>query len=251
MPLVILTDNGSTEEDEASYKIASVYDIPFVVIDHHHPDATIDKYLVGHVNPYHVGGDFGVTAGMLGTEVARLINPRVESLIRHLPAVAGVGDRSEAPERGSYLALASDHYSEQACKDIALALDYEQFWLRFNDGREIVKDILDLVGNHERHQKLVGLLVDGANAMIEDQMNACMPHVVPRVLPNEAKLFLIDVEIHAHKFTFPPPGKTSGDVHDRLCKQNAGKPVVTIGFGPDFAGTSFPGRAYEYPPHGP
>ena len=71
MPLVILTDNGSTEEDEASYKIASVYDIPFVVIDHHHPDATIDKYLVGHVNPYHVGGDFGVTAGMLGTEVAR------------------------------------------------------------------------------------------------------------------------------------------------------------------------------------
>ncbi|MGB7993850.1 DHH family phosphoesterase [Methanoregula sp.] len=235
MPLVILTDNGSTEEDEASYKIASVYDIPFVVIDHHHPDATIDKYLVGHVNPYHVGGDFGVTAGMLGTEVARLINPRVEPLIRHLPAVAGVGDRSEAPERGLYLALAGDRYSEQACKDIALALDYEQFWLRFNDGREIVKDILDLVGNHERHQKLIGLLVDGANAMIEDQMNACMPHVEARVLPNEAKLFLIDVEIHAHKFTFPPPGKTSGEVHDRLCKQNAGKPVVTIGFGPDFA----------------
>ncbi|MFZ1127028.1 DHH family phosphoesterase [Methanoregula sp.] len=235
LPLVILTDNGSTEEDEPSYKIASVYDIPFVVIDHHHPDATIDKYLVGHVNPYHVGGDFGVTAGMLGTEVARLINPRVEPVIRHLPAVAGVGDRSEAPERALYLALVRDQYPEQACKDIALALDYEQFWLRFNDGREIVKDILDLVGNHERHTKLVNLLVEGANTMIEDQMSACMPHVVARVLSNDARLFLIDVEIHAHKFTFPPPGKTSGEVHDRLCKQNVGKPVVTIGFGPDFA----------------
>ena len=235
MPLVILTDNGSTEEDEASYKIASVYDIPFVVIDHHHPDATIDKYLVGHVNPYHVGGDFGVTAGMLGTEVARLINPKVEPLIKHLPAIAGVGDRSEAPERALYLALVQDQYSEKACKDIALALDYEQFWLRFNDGREIVKDILNLLGNRERHEKLVGLLVEGANRMIEDQMSACMPHVVSRVLPNEAHLFLIDVEIHAHKFTFPPPGKTSGEVHDLLCKQNVGKPVVTIGFGPDFA----------------
>jgi len=235
MPLVILTDNGSTEEDEASYKIASVYDIPFVVIDHHHPDATIDKYLVGHVNPYHVGGDFGVTAGMLGTEVARLINPRVEPAIKHLPAIAGVGDRSEAPERALYLALIRDQYSEQACKDIALALDYEQFWLRFNDGREIVKDVLNLVGNKERHTKLVGLLVEGANAMIEDQMSACMPHVVSRVLTNGAHLFLIDVEIHAHKFTFPPPGKTSGEVHDLLCKQNEGKPVVTIGFGPDFA----------------
>jgi len=235
MPLVLLTDNGSTEEDEPSYKIASVYDIEFVVIDHHHPDATIDKYLRAHVNPYHVGGDFGITAGMLGTEVARLINPRVEPLIRHLPAVAGVGDRSEAPERALFLSLVRDQYPENVCKDIALALDYEQFWLRFNDGREIVKDILNITGNTERHRKLVSLLVEGANTMIEDQMNACMPHVVPRVLANDAHLFLIDVEIHAHKFTFPPPGKTSGEVHDRLCREHAGKPVVTIGFGPDFA----------------
>ena len=235
IPLVLLTDNGSTEEDEPAYRIASVYDIEFVVIDHHHPDATIDKYLKAHVNPYHVGGDFGITAGMLGTEVARLINPKVEPLIRHLPAVAGVGDRSEAPERALFLELVRDQYSEAACKDIALALDYEQFWLRFNDGREIVKDILNINGNTARHKKLISLLVEGANTMIEDQMSACMPHVVPRVLRNEANCFLIDVEIHAHKFTFPPPGKTSGEVHDRLCKENAGKPVVTIGFGPDFA----------------
>jgi RecJ-like exonuclease len=235
MPLILLTDNGSTEEDEPSYKIASVYEIPFVVIDHHHPDATIDKYLLAHVNPYHVGGDFGITAGMLGTEIARLINPKVDPAIRHIPAVAGVGDRSEAPERAKYLELVKDRYPEAACKDIALALDYEQFWLRFNDGREIIKDILNIPGNTNRHEKLVALLVDGANAMIEDQMSACMPHVVPRELASGAKVFLIDVEIHAHKFTFPPPGKTSGEVHDRLCKANAGSPVVTIGFGPDFA----------------
>jgi RecJ-like exonuclease len=235
MPLVLLTDNGSTEEDEPSYKIASVYDIPFVVVDHHHPDATIDKYLIAHVNPYHVGGDFGITAGMLGTEVARLINPKVEPLIRHLPAIAGVGDRSEAPERSLFLDLVRDQYPEEACKDIALALDYEQFWLRFNDGREIIKDILNITGKTERHKKLVALLVDGANTMIADQMSASMPHVVPRVLKNDAHLFLLDVEIHAHKFTFPPPGKTSGEVHDRLCREHAGKPVVTIGFGPDFA----------------
>ena len=41
--------------------------------------------------------------------------------------------------------------------------------------------------------------------------------------------------LHAHKFTFPPPGKTSGEVHDRLIQKNPGVPVVTIGFGPDFA----------------
>ncbi len=235
MPLILLTDNGSTEEDLPAYKMAQVYGLPIVVIDHHHPDEIVDRYVIAHVNPYHVGGDFGLTSGMLGTEVARMINPAIGDLIRHLPAVAGVGDRSEAPECPRYLALAADRYSEQQCRDIALSLDYEQFWLRFNDGREIVKDILNLTGNPERHTRLIATLVEGANAAIEDQMSASLPHVRKESLKNGALLFLLDVEIHAHKFTFPPPGKTSGEVHDRLCRENAGTPVVTIGFGPDFA----------------
>jgi len=235
MPLILLTDNGSTEEDLPAYRMAQVYDLPIVVIDHHHPDEIVDQFLIGHVNPYHVGGDFGITAGMLGTEVARLINPSVELNILHIPAIAGVGDRSEAPERALFLDLVKDSYTEDECKNIALALDYEQFWLRFNDGRELVKDILNLTNNPERHKRLIERLVEGANLMIEDQMNASMPHVKERALKNGALLFLLDVEIHAHKFTFPPPGKTSGEVHDRLCRQHAGSPVVTIGFGPDFA----------------
>jgi RecJ-like exonuclease len=235
MPLILLADNGSTEEDLPSYRVAAVYDLPMVVIDHHHPDAIVDQFLKAHVNPYHVGGDFGITSGMLGTEVARLINPAVDQIIRHLPAVAAVGDRSEAPERVRYLELVKEDYSEEECAEIALTLDYEQFWLRFNDGREIVKDILNLTSNPERHRKLIATLSAGAHAMIEDQMNACMPHVRERTLDNGAALFVIDVEIHAHKFTFPPPGKTSGEVHDRLVRKHAGRPVVTLGFGPDFA----------------
>ena len=235
MPLILLTDNGSTEEDEPALKQARVFGLNVLVVDHHHPDAVIDQYLIGHVNPYHVGGDFGITAGMLGTELARMINPAVEDAIKHLPAVAAVGDRSEAPERQRYLDLVADRYTEDECKEMALALDFEQFWLRFNDGREIVKEILDLGADHDRHAKFVALLVEGANAMIADQMEATMPHVRERTLENGANLFLLDVEIHAHKFTFPPPGKTSGEVHDRLCRAHPGEPVVTIGFGPDFA----------------
>ncbi|KUG15363.1 hypothetical protein ASZ90_014978 [hydrocarbon metagenome] len=235
LPLILLTDNGSTEEDLPALKMAQVYELPVVVVDHHHPDAIVDQYLAGHVNPYHVGGDFGITAGMLGTEVARMVNPAVTDTIRHLPAIAGFGDRSEAPERGRYYDLIRDAYTEQDLRDIALSLDYQQFWLRFSDGRELVKDILNVSNNADRHRKLIPLLVEGANALIADQMNASMPHVRHQTLANGAELFLLDVEIHAHKFTFPPPGKTSGEVHDRLCQKNPGSPVVTIGFGPDFA----------------
>ena len=235
MPMILLMDNGSTEEDMPSLKVTRIFDLPVMVVDHHHPDEIVDDYLIGHVNPYHVGGDYGVTAGMLGTEVARMVNPAVEDQIRHLPAIAGVGDRSEAPERARYLAVAAPEYSEDDCRNIALALDYEQFWLRFSDGREIVKEILNLSGNPERHEMFVNLLVEEANRAIEEQLEAIMPHVESRMLANGAHLFMLDVELFAHRFTFPPPGKTSGEVHDRLVRAHPGEPIVTLGFGPDFA----------------
>ncbi len=234
-PLILLMDNGSTEEDMPSYKMTEVYQLDVAVADHHHPDDTIDKYLLAHVNPYHVGGDFGVTAGMLGTEIARLIFPEVEDKILHFPAVAGVADRSEAPELQDYLKLIEGRYTVDECRDMALALDYEQYWLRFNDGREIVKDILNINNNPDRHNRLVNLLVTEANTALEDQITTMMPHVKENDLASGAKLFLADVEMFAHRFTFPPPGKSSGEVHDILCKKYEGQPIVTLGLGPDFA----------------
>jgi RecJ-like exonuclease len=235
LPLIVMMDNGSTEEDEPSFRMARIYGLPIVVVDHHHPDASVDQYLEAHVNPYHVGGDFGITSGMLGTELARMIYPGIETSIRHLPAVAAVGDRSEAPERERYLNIVASSYPEDHCRDIALALDYQQFWLRFNDGREIVKDILNLKKDEERHRNLVNLLVKEANLAIEEQLRASLPHVENQILVNGAHLFMLDVEIYAHRFTFPPPGKTSGEVHDRFCQQYPDLPIVTLGVGPDFA----------------
>ncbi|AKB84109.1 DHH family phosphoesterase [Methanococcoides methylutens] len=234
LPLVVMVDNGSTEEDVPSMRQAQVYGIDMVVVDHHHPDEIVDQYLLGHVNPAHVGGDFGMTAGMLATEVARMINPDVTEEIKHLPAIAAVGDRSEAEEAEVYKQMVSDKYSLQDLKDIALALDFEAYWLKFSSGKGIVDDIMDL-GDKSRHKKIVKLLCEQANSMIDEQLTACMPNVKSQDLPNGAVLNVLDVENFAHKFTFPAPGKTSGEVHDRMCQKLEGKPVVTIGYGPDFA----------------
>ncbi|ABK15261.1 phosphoesterase, RecJ domain protein [Methanothrix thermoacetophila PT] len=234
MPLVVLIDNGSTEEDVPAMKHAQVYGLEMVVVDHHHPNDIVDQYLIAHVNPAHAGGDFGITTGMLGVEIARMINPDVENKIKHLAAVSAVGDRSEAPEAEKYIKLVEDRFREEDLKKIALALDYEAFWLRFNEGRGLINDILCL-GRLDRHRRIVDLLCDQANAAIEDQLRASMGNVKSTKLPNGAIMNVIDVENYAHKFTFPPPGKTSGEIHDRMCKKYDGKPVVTIGYGPDFA----------------
>lgn len=234
MPLIIIVDNGSTEEDVPAMLQANIYGMDIVVIDHHHPDEVVDQYLKAHVNPAHVGGDFGLTAGMLCTEVARMINPDVTDSIKHLAAVAAVGDRSEADEGRQYVELVANQYSHDDLRNMALALDYESYWLKFSDGRGIVNDILN-IGNPARHKKIVDLLCSQANEAITLQMEAAMPHVKVQTLANSALLYVIDVEMYAHRFTFPPPGKMSGEVHDRMCRKNEGKPVVTLGFGPDFA----------------
>jgi RecJ-like exonuclease len=234
MPLIILMDNGSTEEDVPAMRQAQVYGLEMLVVDHHHPHKIVDQFLIAHVNPAHAGGDFGLTTGMLATEIARMIHPEVENKIKHFPAVSAVGDRSEAPEAESYIKLVEDKYRKEDLKKIALALDYEAFWQRFNDGRGLINDILCL-GRLDRHQKIVELLCEQANAAIDEQLRATMGNVKSTTLPNGIVMNVLDVENFAHKFTFPPPGKTSGEVHDRLCQKYAGKPVVTIGYGPDFA----------------
>lgn len=234
MPLVVLMDNGATEEDMPAMKQAAIYGIDIMVIDHHHPDGTIDSMVLEHVNPAYAGGDFGITTGMIGTEIARMINPDITEEIKHLPAVSAVGDRSAAPEAGFYKALVADKYTLDDLKNMALATDYEAFWQRFNDGRGMMNDILNL-GSNARHKQIVKLLCEQANAAIIEQLEASMPNVRTQKLQNGTMLNVIDVENFAHKFTFPPPGKTSGEVHDRLCTKYDGQPVVTIGYGPDFA----------------
>ncbi len=234
MPLVVLMDNGATEEDMPSMKQAVIYGVDILVIDHHHPDGTIDSMVLEHVNPAYAGGDFGITTGMIGTEIARMINPKVTEELKHLPAVSAVGDRSAAPEAELYKSLVADKYKLEDLKNMALAIDYEAFWQRFNDGRGIMNDILNL-GSNVRHQQIVKLLSEQANAAITEQLDASMPNVKTQKLPNGAILNVIDVENFAHKFTFPPPGKTSGEIHDRMCVKHDGQPVVTIGYGPDFA----------------
>ncbi|MDK2891871.1 DHH family phosphoesterase [Methanohalophilus sp.] len=234
LPLIVMVDNGSTDEDVPAMKHVELYGMDMVVVDHHHPHESVDRYLKAHVNPAHVGGDFGVTAGMLSVEVARMINPDVTEKIKHLPAVSAVGDRSEAPEAERYIQLVSDTYPIEKLKKMALALDFEAYWLKFSSGKHIIDDILNLSVS-PRHSKLVSLLCEQANEMINEQLDACLPNVKSTELPNGAIMNVLDVENYAHKFTFPPPGKTSGEVHDRLCQKYEGKPVITIGYGPDFA----------------
>ena len=251
LPLIVLLDNGSTEEDIVALMQAKIYDIEVVVIDHHSPGnlitkderngeiygatVAVDEYVDTHVNPYLVGGDSQLTAGALATEVAHIINPEVKDLIMHLPAVAALGDRAESGEVYQYLKLAAQKgFTKEHLAQIAECVDFEAYFLRFMNGRGIMDTIL-AVDNLDKHKKMIDALYNEYQKRVDTQLRAALPNIKQTQLQNGIYFNLIDVEKFAHKFTFPAPGKTCGFIHDKIIKDlGEDKPIVTLGHGPDF-----------------
>jgi len=237
LPFLLMLDNGSTAEDVPAYRNLAHYDIPIAVVDHHHPDPeAVDPLLDAHVNPYLHGEDYRVTTGMLCVELARMLYPGMTEELRHVPAVAGLSDRSSADAMDDYLALAREEgYDEDDLDAVSEALDYAAHWLRYDPGRGLVNDALNVgCDDPERHRELVAFLAENAEAAVDRQLDAAMTHVEHDELDNGADLYRIDVEEYAHRFTYPAPGKTTGAVHDAMVAEN-GTPAISIGYGPDFA----------------
>ena len=237
LPLLFMVDNGSTEEDTPAYRALAQYDIPILAVDHHHPDPdAVGPLLEEHVNPYLHGEDYRITTGMMCVELARMIDPSITDDLKHVPAVAGLADRSKADAMARYLDLAeSAGYSEAELQDIVEALDYAAHWLRYSSGPNLISDALDLdCDDPERHRDLVQFLSSRAHRDVDRQLADAEPHVEHERLDNDAHLYRLDVENHARRFTYPAPGKTTGELHDRKVTET-GDPVITIGYGPDFA----------------
>lgn len=226
IPLVVLVDNGSGIEDIPAIEQFLIFGADVITIDHHFPDEKVDEYLLYHVNPYKVGGDSNYTSGILCTEIARMIS---DLDLRILAAVSVVGDRAEG-EVERYIEISG--LSREELYDIGLALEFEGFYLRFRPASKIIHEILGF-GRKDRQYRLVKSLSGYAKEAIEAQVKTAMDGVKIQILPNNIALAALDVENYAKKFTFPPPGKLTGEIHDRLKKKY--DKLVTIGYGPDFA----------------
>ena len=237
LPFLLMLDNGSTEEDVPAYENLAHYDMPIAVVDHHHPDPeAVEDLLAAHVNPYLYDEDYRITTGMMCVELARMIDPDVTDDLRHVPAVAGLADRSKAEVMEEFIALAeSEGYDRTRLLDVGEALDYAAHWLRYNDGQSLVNDVLNVgCDDEDRHRELVDFLATRAERDVERQMDAAASHLEHERLDSGAHLYTVDLDEWAHRFTYPAPGKTTGKLHDRQVTEH-GEPVITIGYGPDFA----------------
>jgi RecJ-like exonuclease len=232
MPLIIIADNGSGEEDLMAIKQAKIHGADVIVIDHHgFENDVISAEVLAHINPHLVGEDgSSISAGMLCVEVARFINeslcghdssgPNTESLVQ-VPALSGYADRidlANAPLGEEYMNLAEkEGYTRELLMDISLVIEFVSTKVRFMEAREYIEV---LFGEPRDKQKaLVDLMAPYIHEL--DRKGLAIGKVAAEVeVLNGVTLQTIDIDKSFPGFGFfPKPGRSTGLLHDSLKKE--------------------------------
>ncbi len=231
MPLVIIADNGSTEQDLIGIQQGKVHGMEFIVIDHHpYEKDVISDEVLAHINPFLVGEDGSAfSAGMLCTELARFIS-EVEN-IDQIPAMAGIADRIDIANPKvvqDYVKIAeSKGYSKKLLQDIATVIDFVSAKLRFMEAREYIEVVFG--EPREKQKSLVELMapyIRGLEAKgLEIAKSSATSEKIGRVY-----LYQLSLEDSFPGFGFyPKPGKCTSMLHDYLQTEKKISSLITFG----------------------
>ncbi|MFP4190008.1 MAG: DHH family phosphoesterase [Candidatus Woesearchaeota archaeon] len=238
-PLIILTDNGSTEEDILSIEAVRIYGAEVVVVDHHNPGelkdgkASVDRFLKAHVNPYLVGYDSTMCAGILCTEVARFVNKDVEN-IDHIPGIAATADRVDGEEIEKYKKITRDYgYTDDDMRTLTELIDFQSHYLRFMQARGFVNSLFGGEGDFIRQQSIMRLIGDEIKRRNDMTLNAARHYMNVEEAAGSI-IMTLDADKVTNRGQFPAIGKTVGMTHDSLKQENPGRAIISMGLGPDF-----------------
>jgi len=236
-PLVIITDNGSTEEDILGYRQVKLYDCPIAVIDHHFPGeidkdgkVAVDSIIDGHINPYLKGFDSNVCSGMLGFELARFIFEDNKNSVM-IPAMAAHLDHVDGDEKDTYVKLANDAgFSDEYMKKLGTVVYLQSHYLRFQESREFVQDIFG--DNKEVQKSLVDMLYPEIEKMFA---KVCAIGKHYSQVTDMGKFYLVefDGEKGTARGQFPAVGLSTNQIH-AMFEEELDKPVITMTEGSTF-----------------
>ncbi len=240
-PFVIIVDNGSTVSDLEGIFRTTIYDFEIGVIDHHPPSKNhdgnyiIDEYVSFHINPHIYSGDSNICTGMLAYELARMIDSDLDNYAMHLPALAGVGDKSKGSEMELYLEISP--IKREELEDIKLTLDHESYYLRRSSFNEIIEDIL-MIGDGKRGKLLRESVISEIEKKRVSQWELIKKHLVLKKLNSDFNLLEINIDKFIFRGDFPSPGRTLGFIHNKYLEENKLNEdevaIVSLGFAEDY-----------------
>lgn len=232
MPLIIITDNGSTPEDLLAIKHGKVHGMDFIVVDHHYFDEDlISQEVLTHINPFLIGehGSY-FSAGMLCAELARLINKNVEN-IDEIPALAGLADKiylANPDDMNKYVKIAEQKaYTKELLADISAVIDFVSSKVKFMEAREYIGV---LFGEPRDKQKaLVELMAPHIRSLEDKALSIANSAVITETI-NKTTLQILDIDRTFPGFGFyPRPGRSVSIIHDYSQSEKHLNNLVSIG----------------------
>lgn len=210
-PLVIIVDNGSSEQDLLALQKLRMYGSKIIVVDHHLPaydennKSLIDNFVDVHINPHLVGFSSDITAGMLAYELSNFLSGN--NKIRYLPALSGIGDKSSCSEFECYIKIAFDNgYSKDYLEKLAQCLDFEAYALGFLEGHSVVQSLLT---DKDKQKEIVNLTYPHIKELEEKEMKI-VQNVIVKNKVGDYDLLILDLDKVDIISEYPPPGKAVG-----------------------------------------
>lgn len=205
-PLVILLDFGSATGCAEALCLLKAAGIETLIIDHHPPGVPSDAQMV---NPFSVAADASkYSAGYLACEIAAACGlPKERGM--ELARIACSGDKSTILPTG-----------ENDGKK-ALVLDFLASHVSFGNNLDFYKSVM-------AKEELFHSIMRQADDAIEDAADKATARMK---LQRESGVEIASFSLEgiAKKDEWPPSGKVTTRVYDRLCAQDRG-PLLCIGY---------------------
>jgi archaea-specific RecJ-like exonuclease len=175
MPLVILTDLGSGPENILPIKQLKAFGCDVIVIDHHPVDSIVDSLVDYHINPHLFDFPNELSAGILCSEISRMLYTVNSDYIKTIAAVSAISDRVEEQYATAY--IESSPYDKATLQQIGRSMDFVVYHLRNMDATEIL-DVLLGKQSKQQQTKLLELYTEELQKREAIVIEQAMPLVV-------------------------------------------------------------------------
>jgi len=223
-PLMIILDTGCGEENHTGLKKVHMYGAKIIIIDHHFPHKHAKTHGDLVVNPHFFGSEYDMSAGMIASELAHIINPKTKGL-SIIASISAMGDKVESEESELYYALAKkEGYEKSDIKKIAQVIDFESYSLGFVESKQMTDDLFG--ANKERQEELIKIVYPFIEKKKKEALETGLKFtkIEKKGTKTIAIIPLNDITLRGE---YPQPGRISGIIHDNL--KDLHSPLVTIG----------------------
>ncbi len=216
-PLILIVDNGSTDQDLLAIQKASIFGADVIVIDHHDPGVKDDQgktpichHTLAHVNPHLQGITKDISASMLCYQLADFLGDEPSAL---LGALGGVADRCEGSSIDQLIKLSGK--TRERLQVVGRCIDYEIYQTKFNHSTGALYELFD----GEQQDALVDLYVPLLEAE-KKKIAASLQHYVVEETIGDFTVHFLDGEGLSLWGDYFSIGKLAGLFHDTVEKEN-------------------------------